>query len=100
MRDNDNRPTVEEVLDNATGYDERDTVEHFGVNIETSEGIDQRPRGFLRALVFMHKRHNGTKTAQALAYANNLTAVEVSEFFAEDTDAMPDEPDSAAGKDA
>lgn len=99
MSTQDTRPTVEEVLDNATGYDETDALKHFDVNIETSDGIDRRPRGFLRALVFMHERRSGKKTDIALRYANNMTASDLADYFADDDEVTPDEPHTAAGKD-
>ena len=90
--------TIEEITESLTGFDELAIAKFFGM--EWMALGETRPTALSRALIFVHKRREGAKDADAYQQAMSLTLGETTEYFADDADEMdPDDPDSESGKD-
>lgn len=89
--------TPNEVMESMTGFDEIAVAQKFGGEILSL--AESRQTAFMRALVFVIKRREGLKDADAYRAAQELTLKETQEFFALDDEVMPDEPVTPAGKD-
>jgi hypothetical protein len=79
------------------GFDEIAIAKAFGD--EVSALGSKRPMTFLRALIFVALRRDGSKDAEAYQAAMGLTLREVTEFFPDqEPEVFPDEPVTEQGK--
>lgn len=97
----DQRPTIEETTDSLTGYDEIAIAKHFGDGKPWTDLAESDPLMFARSLIFVvFSREDGVKVADAKDRAMKLRVKDVQEFFADDDEVTPDEPQTEAGKDS
>lgn len=87
--------TVDEVMGSVTGFDEMAIEQAFGLDVY-QDGV-RKPLMTLRALVFADLRHGGASDADAKNQALGLTSKQVNEYFAQDEEIDPDEPETEAG---
>lgn len=91
--------TAEEAFQSLTGFDEIAVARSFGEEITSM--ADKRPTMFVRALVFVSLRRQGSSDADAKQAALDMTLGAVNAFFTEaPEDFDPEEPDSEPGKDS
>lgn len=89
-------PTMEEFAESLTGYDEIAIAKYFGAEVGDLPGTR-----FVRAMAFVGNRRQGLTDRDAYEAVMSATLKQVTEAFADDPDdALPDEPDSPAGKGA
>jgi len=95
---NGHKPTVSDMLDSLTGFEEIAIVKHFDRNIFGLLDTDHTMAG--RALVFTAKAREGKEARHAKTEAMAMTLKQVDDYFADDEndEAMPDEPVTEAGK--
>lgn len=102
--------TYAEISEAVTGFDELAVEKHMEIDIYTQG--EQRPVWMLRALVFVHQRHQGVDDTAAKQTALSLPLSAVNDYFdqppTEDDDddetdpagrPLPD-PETASGKGA
>ncbi len=94
------RMTLDEAVEVLTGYDELFIRERFGDELE--DLLENQPRHGTRAVAAcVLIRESGCLPDAAYDQVMKLSMKELNEFFPEsEPEAMPDEPDTAAGKDA
>lgn len=88
--------TTEEMFESLTGFDEIAISNHFGG--EVMDLSENKPMTFIRALVFVQERRNGSKDSDAKQKAMELTVKEITNYFTEDDEPMPEEPVTDSGK--
>lgn len=96
-QDTQDRPTLEEVAESLTGFDEIAIKTHFGFHVADETAP---PTMYARALIFVHQTRQGLKTQAAKDAALGMTLKDVGEYFADDEEVTPDEPATESGKDA
>jgi len=97
MNEATQKPTVDEVVESLTGYEEDEIEKRFGADINTL--LIGKPTRGLRALIFVVKARQDPKTAYKDAM--NLALKELDPFFADDGDEpMPEAPITESGKEA
>lgn len=98
----DDRPTGREFYDSLTGFDEIAIRKAFGVTV-TALGDEKAPTGdptmFARSLRFVAFRREGLSDAEAKEAVLALPWRDVDGYFADDVEAMPDDPTTESGKD-
>lgn len=91
----DDQVSSSEALEALTGYDEQKIEARFKAEVLELGGVK-----FLRALIFGDQLHNGKDDEGAYKAAMELTVKQVQAYFSSDPeDALPDAPDTEAGKD-
>lgn len=95
MTDHTSKPTIEEMAESLTGFEEIAIKTHFDSTLDSFESGTM----LLRALVFVQHTRAGVKTAAAKEAAMSLPIKALPDQFAEDDEVTPDEPVTAAGKD-
>lgn len=88
--------TVEDFLDSLTGFDEIAIEKAFGG--EVIDMMQKTPSKALRSLVFIQRRREGMKDADARTSALEMRLGDVQAFFPDDDEVTPDEPATDAGK--
>jgi hypothetical protein len=88
--------TAEEVMQSLTGFDEIAIAQRFGAKVLKIAKEDET--SFLRSLVFIEKRREGLKDGDAWQAVMEMPLAEVQEYFPDDDEFDPDEPDTASGK--
>lgn len=91
----DERPTIEELAESLTGFEELAIKAHFDQDLSDIKSGTM----MLRALVFTQRVRGGEKAAEAKKYAMGLPIKALPDLFADDDEVTPDEPTTAAGKD-
>ena len=83
------KPTADDVFMGLNGFDEIAIAAHFGSRIEQlrpRQLEDGTPAGeaftFMRALVFIDRRRQGLRDAEAHTFAMELTMADLSDYFA------------------
>lgn len=91
--------TAEEVTESLTGWDEIAVAKHFdGFDLYMSG--EAKPMLLLRALAFVHLRRAEAGTdAAAHKAAMDLTVADLYDYFEQDDEANPEDPDTDSGKD-
>lgn len=93
------KPSVEELFQSLTGFDELAIKDKFG--IENPAEVEHRPIIWTRALVFIIFKRDGMNSQQAYQAAMETPSGILDSFFADDPeDVLPDDPDSEPGKDS
>ncbi len=93
------RPSVEEMTQSLTGFDEIAIEKHMGMDIYTDG--ETKPVMLLRSLVMVHKTRDGLSGPDARAAALGMKVSEVQDYFTESETALPDtEPETEAGKES
>lgn len=78
--------TQTDLVKSITGYDELAVEKFFaGVDLYPDEQPD-KPLRYMRALVFIHKRHDKVKDAEAAHEALDLPVSAVTDYFAAEPD--------------
>jgi len=91
--------SAEEFMNSLTGFDEIAIEKAFGLDI--LDMPEKRQTAFLRALVFVAKRREGLKDADAKAAALGMTLGEIlAAFKADDVEVDPEDPVTEQGKDS
>lgn len=94
--------TYDEISESVTGFDELATEKHFGIDLYTDG--EAKPVKLLRALVFVHMRHQGTSDETAKQQVMGMPLGEVNAYFdsppadADDDDEPDPETDSGKGE--
>lgn len=88
--------TLTEAVESFTGYDEIGFEQAFGYDLA---GLKERGTTLMRAAVFVLKRREGLPQLEAKDEAMKLPLGELQDYFADDDEVTPDEPDTPAGKD-
>lgn len=86
--------TANDVTISLNGFDEIAIAQRFGE--EWTALHEKRSYRFIRALIFVEERRNGSKDADAFKTAMNLTTLEVGEYFVEEP---AEDPESDLGND-
>lgn len=90
--------TVDEIIDSLTGHDEVAIQAAFGHDI--TELAQSHRTLFLRAAIAIHDSRETTDSVRVTyKRAMDMRMGDVSEYFSDAQDAIPDEPDSESGKD-
>ncbi len=90
--------TFEQLFESLNGFEEIAIHERFGVSI--GKLADDNETLFMRALVFTDMVRSGLSPGDARSTVMAMRLVDVKGWFlADGADVMPDDPDSAAGKD-
>jgi hypothetical protein len=84
--------TVEEMIESLTGFEEIGIAKHF--DMEWSDLAEAKPGMFLRSLVFTLHTREGKTAPEAKTQALTLTLKQVNDYFEDDDEVTPDEPDS------
>lgn len=92
------RMTADECFESLTGFDEIAIEKAFGHDVMTL--VDTKQLTFSRALVFILRRRAGLKDAEAKADVMAMAVGDVLATFDDDDEADPEDPVTAAGKDA
>lgn len=91
------RPTVEEMVDSLTGFDEIAVEQAFGNDVISM--LQKNPTMGGRALVFIAKRRDGMKDPDARKAAMEMRLGEVQAYFPDEApEVNEDEPVTAVGK--
>lgn len=91
------RPTVDELLNSLTGYDELAITKAFDKSI--FELAEQAASHYLRALIFVTELRAGKKADEAKKSVLSLTIRQAQDFFSDEPDEpTPDAPITSAGK--
>lgn len=91
------KPTVAEIADSLTGYDEDAIQQHMGVDIY--DGLVTKFVLTRRLLVFVHQTRLGATPADAVKTAKSMPSGEVVAYFGSDPEEVDDEePETPAGK--
>lgn len=92
--------TADELTETITGYDEEAIAREFG-GFDLYADAEAKPVTMLRALIFVHKRHDpATSDKAAFEGAMGMPLGKVQDYFADDNEANPADPDTDAGKGA
>lgn len=90
--------TVDEIIESLTGHDELAIHAAFGKDI--TELAQTHRTLFIRAAIAIdHSRSTGQHLRVGHKFAMDLPMGQATKYFAEDTDAVAEEPDSESGKD-
>lgn len=90
------RPTVVEMINSLTGYDEIAIEKNYGgVDFFELKGLTT-----IRALVFVQLRRDGQADKDAKRAVLEMTVGECNAFFTEDTETDPEQPVTEPGKDS
>lgn len=89
--------TFEEMSEAVTGFDELAVTKHMGMDLYGD--AEARPVWLVRALVFVHKRHQGVPDVEAKEQVLSMPLGEVNDYFETDDEPNPDDPATPAGKD-
>lgn len=89
--------TAEEVTESITGFDEIAVDKHFG-GFDLYTDAEAKPVVSLRALVFVHLRHNGMPDKDAHKTVMEMPLKAVHDYFEQDDEANPSDPDTESGK--
>lgn len=94
------RTTISEAIESLTGFEEIAIKKAFEDDVFALMNTGQETMAG-RALIFIEKKREGLKDAEAKNAALSLTLKDVNAHFAdEDEEVMPDEPVTESGKDA
>jgi hypothetical protein len=89
--------TQEDMVNSLTGFDEIAITKHMGLDVYTD--AETKPIGIARCLIFVAERRDGSTDVEARNTAMNMTLKDVQEYFSDDDEVTPDEPDTDQGKD-
>lgn len=89
------KPTMTEVTDSLTGYDEIAITQQFDRDFAV---LLDFPTTLGRALIFILKRRDGLTDKEAKREVMNMRLGDVNDYFAEDPDDVED-PDTTSGED-
>lgn len=91
------RPTMQEVLDSITGFDETAITQAFGRYFAV---LCDDATMLARAAIFTHlRRQDGVTDAKAKDAAMGMRMADVNDYFPDDDEIDPDAPDTPAGED-
>lgn len=91
------RLSANALAETLNGFDEIAISKAFGEDISE---LRSKPFSFLRALIFIEQKRNGSKDAIAYKAAMEVRTVELDEYFPDDPEEVdPDEPVTDEGKD-
>lgn len=90
--------TAEEMSLSLTGFDEIAIEQQFSLDIYAD--AERKPMKALRALVFVHRRREGDDDAAAKQAAMEMPLGAVQDYFIEDEEITPKEPETEQGKDS
>lgn len=100
--------TLPETMDSVTGYDEIGIEQNLGTSLEVMAGDDKRgiPTQAIkltRAMIAVHRMHEGDAPAKAWRYALSMRFGDVQQYFTDvpgdDDDTLTPELMSESGKD-
>ena len=89
------RPTMTDVVNSLTGYDEIAITKEFNRDFAV---LLEYPTTLGRALIFVLKRRDGLTDKEAKKAAMEMRLGEVNDYFEDESDNAED-PDTAAGED-
>lgn len=95
MSEQTTKPHLADTLDSVTGYDEIAITQAFGRYFGV---LVDDPTMLARALIFVLKRREGMKDAEAKKFVMELRVGQVNDWFDNDEDADPEDPDTPAGE--
>lgn len=99
--------TLAEVMESVTGYDEIGVEKNLGISIEdmtgAGEGEKTQAIKLTRALIAVHRCHQGDNPTKAWHFALSMRMSDVQNYFApaakDDDDVLTTEAQSESGKD-
>ena len=92
------KPTIEEVTESLTGFDEIAIEKHF--HIDWMKIAEEKPTFLPRCLLFVLRRREGMNDPDAYNAVMGMSLKDTNDVFVDDAELDPDDPETPSGKGA